>query len=143
MLVPRAQLKGKSTAPGKKMKSGRRLPSLDARTLRTRKAATEARIVLGIAQQLQDTFCEMFVDLGVARNGLGNLRGGIVILVVLSTMTDKHTTDGFKFSKEVVALHRSVSSASLRTPGISPLVRSRYRSRRWDCRSSNDSPCVQ
>ena len=41
---------------------------------------------------------------------------------------------------EVFPLHRSDSSASLRTPGISPLVRSWYRSRRWDCKSSSDCP---
>ena len=87
--------------------------------------------------------CEVFIDLSVTWNGLGNLRGRIVVPVVLTAMTDKHTTGGFKLSKKVFALHRSVSSASLRTPGISPLVRSQYRSRRLDWRSSNDSPCVQ
>jgi hypothetical protein len=53
-----------------------------------------------------------------------------VIPVVLSAMTNKHATIRFKLSDEVLALHRRLSSASLRTPGISPLVRSRYRSRR-------------
>lgn len=37
----------------------------------------------------------------------------------------------FKLANEVFALHRSVSSASFRTPGISPLGRSRKSSRRF------------
>ena len=102
-----------------------------------------AFIISGVAQHSQNTFCEMFLDLGVARDGLGNLRGRVVIPIVLSTVTNEHTPNGFKLSDEIFALHRTVSSASFRTPGISPLVRSQYRSRRCTCRSSNDSPCVQ
>ena len=52
----------------------------------------------------------------MARNRLGNLGGGIVIPVVLPTVTNKQATVGFELSDEVFALHRSVSSASLRTP---------------------------
>ena len=98
---------------------------------------------LGIAQYFQDAFCKMFINLSVAGNRLGNLRDGIMIPVVLSAVAYKHTTIGLQLSDEVFAFHRRVSSASFRTPGISPLVRSRYSSRRWACRSSNDSPCVQ
>lgn len=79
----------------------------------------------GIAQQLQDVLGEVFFDFGVARDGLGNLRGGVVIPIVLSAVTNKHATIGFELSDEIFAFHRSVSSASFRTPGISPLVRSR------------------
>jgi len=41
----------------------------------------------------------------------------------------------FELPDEVFPLHRSDSSLSLRIPGISPLVRSWYRSRRWDSKS--------
>ena len=105
--------------------------------------STVAPYRLGIAQHLQNTLGEVFIDFGVTRYRLRNIRDGIVIPIVLSTVANEQATIGFELSDEIFAFHRSVSSASLRTPGISPLVRSRYRSRRWDCRSSNDSPCVQ
>lgn len=79
----------------------------------------------GIAQHLQDALGEMFLDFGVPRNRLRNLGGGVVIPVVLSTVANEHATVGFKLPDEIFAFHRSVSSASFRTPGISPLVRSR------------------
>ena len=85
----------------------------------------------------------MLVDFGVTWNRLGDLRGGVMIPIVLPAVANQHAATGFELSDEVLALHRSVSSASLRTPGISPLVRSRYRSQRWDSSSSSDCPCVQ
>lgn len=78
-----------------------------------------------IAQHLQDALGKGFIDLGVTRYRLRNIRDGIVIPIVLSAVTNKHATVGFKLPDEVFALHRSVSSASFRTPGILPLVRSR------------------
>ena len=44
---------------------------------------------------------------------------------------------------QIDALHDTTSSSTLRTPGSSPLVRSRYKSRRCSFRSSKVSPCVQ
>ena len=79
----------------------------------------------GIAQHLQDALGEVFFDFGVARDGLGNLCGGVVIPIVFSAVTNEHTAVGFKLPDKIFALHRSVSSASFRTPEISPLVRSR------------------
>ena len=97
-------------------------------------------VLLRVAQHLQDALSEMFVDVGVSWNGLGYLRGWVVISVVLPVVANKHTATRFELPDEVFPLHRSDSSASLRTPGISPLVRSWYRSRRWDCKSSSDCP---
>lgn len=79
----------------------------------------------GVAQHLQDTLGEVFLDFGVPRNRLRNLGGGVVIPVVLPTVANEHAAIGFELSDEIFAFHRSVSSASFRTPGISPLVRSR------------------
>lgn len=72
----------------------------------------------------------MLVDFGVSGNGLGYLRGGVVIPVVLPTVANKYAATRFELPDEIFPLHRSDSSASLRIPGISPLVRSWYRSRR-------------
>jgi hypothetical protein len=47
-----------------------------------------------------------------------------VIPVVLPAVANKHAAARFELPDEVFPLHRSDSSASLRTPGISPLVRS-------------------
>lgn len=96
-----------------------------------------------IRQHLQDALCEMLIDFGVSRYGLRHFRDRIMIPIVLATVANKDTTTCFKLPNKVFALHRRVSSANLRTPGISPLVRSRKRSRRLASRSSRDSPCVQ
>jgi len=53
------------------------------------------------------------------------------------------TDAGWDRDAVVFPLPRSVSSPSLRTPGISPRVKSRYWSPRWDFGSSIDCPCVQ
>lgn len=95
------------------------------------------------AQHPQHVFCQMLIDLSITGNGLGNFRGGVLVPIGLSAVADEHTPNSFKLSDEILALHRSVSSASLRTPGISPLVRSRCRSRRWASKSSRDDPWVQ
>jgi hypothetical protein len=73
----------------------------------------------------------MFVDFDVTRKGLRYFGDGIIIPIILPAMTNEHASVGFELSDEVFTLHRGVSSASFLTPGISPLVRSKYRSRRW------------
>lgn len=99
--------------------------------------------ISGIAHDLENTLCKMLINLRVAGNRLGNFGGGIVIPIVIPTMANKHATTCFELSNEIFTFHQRVSSASFRTPGISPLVRSRYRSPSWACRSSSDSPWVQ
>lgn|SRR6185437_6350114 len=80
--------------------------------------------------QTNSPLCEVFVDLGVTRNGLRYLGDGIVMPIVFLAMINEHATAGFELSNEVPTLHREVSSTSFRIQGISPLVRSKYRSRR-------------
>jgi hypothetical protein len=81
-------------------------------------------VLLRVAQHLQDALGEMLIDISVSGNGLGNLCGGVVIPVVLPAVANKHAAARFELPDEVFPLHRSDNSASLRTPGISPLVRS-------------------
>jgi hypothetical protein len=81
-------------------------------------------VLLKVAQHLQDALGEMLVDIGVLGNGLGYLRGGVVIPVVLPAVANKHAVTRFELPDGVFPFHRSDSSASLRTPGISPLVKS-------------------
>ena len=47
----------------------------------------------------------MFVDFGVAGNRLRNLGDGIVIPIVLPTMTNEDATVGFELSDKVFSLH--------------------------------------
>ena len=79
---------------------------------------------LGVGQHFQDALGEVFVDLGVSRNRLRNPRAGVVLPIVFPAVTNQLAADGFELPDEILSLHWSVSSASLRTPGISPLVRS-------------------
>lgn len=58
-----------------------------------------------IAQHLQDTLGEVFIDLGVPRYRLGNIRDGIVIPIVLSAVANQQAATGFDLPNEVFALH--------------------------------------
>ena len=60
---------------------------------------------LGFFQDLDDTFREVFVDLAMARDRLGNLGGGIVIPVVFPAMANEDTAVRFKLSDKIFALH--------------------------------------
>ena len=53
-------------------------------------------VLLGVAQHLQDALGEMLVDFGVSWNGLGYLRGGVVIPVVLPAVANKHAATRFE-----------------------------------------------
>ena len=87
-------------------------------------------------------FGEMLVDFAVSGNGLRNLRGGIVIPVVFSAAPDQNAAELFDLPDEIPSLHEIMSSATLRTPGISPLVRSLYRSLKFSCNAPRDSAWV-
>jgi hypothetical protein len=67
--------------------------------------APQGELGLRITQHLQDAFCEVFVNFGVARDGLGNLCGRIVIPVVLPTVTNELATVSFELSDEIIPLH--------------------------------------
>lgn len=64
-----------------------------------------ARVLLRVAQDPEGVLSETLGDFGVSRNGLGNLRGGIVILVVLPAVTNQHAAVGLALANEVLALH--------------------------------------
>jgi len=50
-----------------------------------------ARLLM-IGQHSQNMTCQMFVDFTVARHGLGDFRGGILIPVMFASVPDKHAT---------------------------------------------------
>ena len=58
-----------------------------------------------VAQHLQDALSEMFVDIGVSGNGLGYLRGGVVIPVVFPAVANKYTATRFELPDEVFPFH--------------------------------------
>src|ERR1035441_6474650 len=89
-----------------------------------------------VSELLQDVLGEALVDLAVPRHGLGNPGAGIAIPIVLAAAPHEHTSVLLQAADQVLSLHEKDSSATRRTPGISPLVRSLNRSFRWSWRSS-------
>ena len=87
-------------------------------------------MVLGILlisrrlQHFQNSLGEVLVDLGVPRDGLRNFGGGIEIPIVLASVSNDETAERFKLADKILSLHGSVNSASFRTPGTAPLVKS-------------------
>lgn len=78
------------------------------------------------AQLLQDLPREIFIDFGVAWDGLGDTCFAILIPIVLAAMPDELTANFFEFADQVLSFHdERLSSAMRRIPGISPLVKSR------------------
>lgn len=43
---------------------------------------------LGVSQHLKNAFRKLFIDLGMTWNGLGDLRGGIMIPIVLPAVAN-------------------------------------------------------
>ena len=66
----------------------------------------------------------MLVDFGMPGDGLRNLANGIEIPIVLAAVSNEETAEGFKLADKIPSLHGSVNSASFRTPGTAPLVKS-------------------
>ena len=66
---------------------------------------------------------------------------GVVISIVIAAMSDQYASGVIQFADQIGPFHPRVSSETLRTPAISPLTRSAYRSRRFSWSCSSDSPC--
>ena len=47
----------------------------------------------------------MFVDLGMSRNRLANIRRNVLIPIVFTAMSNKHNALLFDFSNQIAALH--------------------------------------
>lgn len=77
-----------------------------------------------IFQFLKNVTGEMFVDLSVAGDRLTGRGSRILIPIVLASMANEDASVLLKLPDEVVAFHASSSSATWRTPGIFPPVRS-------------------
>ena len=59
-----------------------------------------------------------------ALHGLRNFGSGIEIPIVLAAVSNEEAAEGFNLADQILSLHGSVSSASFRTPGTAPLVKS-------------------
>lgn len=78
-----------------------------------------------IAELLQDLLCQVLMDLTMAWHRLGNSGLGIHIPIVLTAMPDELAPELLDFADQIGSLHEDrCSSATLRIPGIAPLVRS-------------------
>ena len=78
-----------------------------------------------VAELFQNVLGEDLVYFLVPGNGLGDVRPWVGVPIMLPTVTNQQTPDGFEFPDQVGLLHPIVSSDTLRMPGSSPLVRSR------------------
>lgn len=61
---------------------------------------------------------EIFVDLFMSGNGLGNARLGIGVPIVSRSVANQDTSQLFETLDQLNALHGTVNSSTLRTPGI-------------------------
>ena len=75
-------------------------------------------------QLSQDMACERLFDLVVSRNRLANAGLGILVPIVSPAMSEEHATLLFDLADQVNTLHEIGNSATWRTPGIFPPVRS-------------------
>ena len=92
---------------------------------------------------LQDVLSKEFVDVPMPGNRLRETVLGVGIPVVIPTVPNQPAACFLQFANQIRSLHPSVSSATRRIPGISPPVRSRYKSRRLSSSSANVSPWVR
>lgn len=65
------------------------------------------------------------MDFTMSRHRLRHLRPRILIPIVLPAVPDKHTPQLFDLLDQIPPLHATLSSATRRTAGISPLDKSR------------------
>src|ERR1035437_4160857 len=94
---------------------------------------------LSVSELLQDVPGEVFVHFPMPRHWLGYSGLGVAVPIVLPTVANQHAPECFELANQVGLLHPTASSATLRMPGISPVVRSRYRSRRFSSNSGRVS----
>ena len=64
-----------------------------------------------LAQLANDAARQHLVDLGMPRNGLGNLGLGILISVVLAAVADEHRAGFLNLADQVAPFHTSSSWA--------------------------------
>ncbi len=83
-----------------------------------------ALVILTVTKHFYNVQGKLFFDFSVTGNGLGDFSSGVLIPVMFATMTDKDASHFIKSSYEISAFHDTSSSATLRTEGITPLVKS-------------------
>ncbi len=91
------------------------------RTL-VQKALIPSLLLSRIGENLKDVFGQSFVDLTMAGNRLRSIRRWVVIPVMIGAMANQVAAVRLDSLDEDSALHSTSSLASLRIPGISPVV---------------------
>ena len=77
-----------------------------------------------IAEHLHDMLREAFFDFPVPGHRLRNTRVLVAIPVMLGTVSNQHTAYAFDLLDQIHAFHDTISSSTLRIPGIRPLAMS-------------------
>ena len=67
--------------------------------------------MLFLREHLKDVFGQMLINFPVSRNGLGDLGEGIVIPIMVASMTNKNTAKFPDLLHEIAVFHASSSSA--------------------------------
>ena len=73
---------------------------------------------------------------------LGSFCYRVLIPIVISTMPDENTTHLLQLPDQIFSFQATSSSETLRTQGMTPLVKSLYKSFKFSFSSSRVSPCV-
>jgi len=80
---------------------------------------------MSVLQLLENVPGEIVVDFAVPGHGLGDTRLGILVPIVLAAVPNEPATGFFELADQVGSFHdETESSATLRIPGMSPLVKS-------------------
>ena len=75
--------------------------------------------------QLFQNMCgKELVNLPMSRHWLGDTRFWVAVPIVFAAVSDKNASSIFELASQVSTLHQIDNSATRRTPGISPLVKS-------------------
>jgi hypothetical protein len=67
--------------------------------------------MVGLREFFQNVPGEMFLDFAVARHGLGDFCGGILIPIMFSAVTNEDATKFFNLFDKIAVFHASSSSA--------------------------------
>src|SRR5207245_2305893 len=77
-----------------------------------------------VTQLLDDASGEEFLDLTIPKHWLTHPGARVLLLIVSPSVANEHAAHGRELLNQPDALHGTWNSATLRTHGIAPLVRS-------------------
>src|SRR5467141_2245997 len=102
--------------------------SMDGLYRKQRGATMRGRESSSASKLLQNVLSQVLVDFAMPWHWLSDACSRVAVPVVPAAMPHHHASGLLQATDQILPFHRSDNSATLRTSGISPLVRSRKRS---------------